>query len=86
MSNVFNKEFVYTMKNNNFHFFNDKSYLIQLLLSCVDLKSIKKETKNIFFADTYLKKGHDRILKIKEMKIEDMGQSLTPKKKFGFSI
>ena len=80
MSNVFNKDFVYTMKKNNFQFFNDKSYLIQLLLSCVDLKLIKKEIKNIFFADIYLKKGHERILKIKEMKIGDLGLSQIQKK------
>ena len=80
MSNVFNKDFVYTMKKNNFQFFNDKSYLIQLLLSCVDLKMIKKEIKNIFFADIYLKKGHERILKIKEMKIGDLGLSQIQKK------
>ena len=71
MSNVFNKEFVFTMKKNNFKFFDDKAYLIKLLLSCVDLKSIKKEIKNIFFASKYLKKGHERINKINEMKIED---------------
>ena len=79
MSNVFNKDFVYTMKKNGFKFFNDKTYLIQLLLSCIDLKSIKKDVKNIFFADIYLKKGHERILKIKEMKIGDMPKSSTPK-------
>ena len=79
MSNVFNKEFVFTMKKNNFKFFDDKAYLIKLLLSCVDLKSIKKEIKNIFFASKYLKKGHERINKINEMKIEDW--KLDPKEK-----
>ena len=69
MANSFSKDFVNTMKKNHFQFFNDKSYLIQLLLSCVDLKSIKKEIKNIFFSDIYLKKGQERFLKIKKLGI-----------------
>ena len=72
MSNVFNKDFVTTMKKNNFQFFNDKSYLINLLLSSIDLKNIKKEIKNIFFAGIYLKKGHERITKINQMKMGDL--------------
>ena len=67
MSNVFNKNFVNAMKNNNFKDFNDKTYLIQLLTTCLDLNAIKKEVKNIFFADKYISKGHSRIKIINEM-------------------
>ena len=75
MSNVFNKDFVYTMKKNSFQYFNDKSYLIQLLLSCIDLKSIKKEIKHIFFAGKYLQKGHQRVSEINEMKLRDNSEN-----------
>ena len=68
MANVFNKQFVNTIKKNNFKDFNDKTYLIQLLDTCVDLKAIKKEVKNIFFVDKYIKKGHKRIYFINELK------------------
>ena len=68
MSNVFTQNFVKTMKKNNFKDFNDNNYLIQLL-ACIDLKTIKKEVKNIFFVDKYIKKGHDRVNKINKMKI-----------------
>jgi hypothetical protein len=80
MANVFNKDFVTNLKKNNFKFFNDKSYLINLLISCVDLKSIQKEIKHIFFANKYLEKGQERILKINKMKNEDMNMDNTAKK------
>ena len=68
MANVFNKQFVNTMKKNNFKDFDDKTYLIHLLETCVDLKTIKKEVENIFFVDKYIKKGHKRIYFINELK------------------
>ena len=71
MSNVFNKNFVNTMKKNNFKDFNDKTYLVQLLMTCVNLKNIKNETKNIFFADKFIKKGHERVTTINEMKYKE---------------
>ena len=84
ISNVFNKEFVSTMKKNNFQFFNDKSYLIQLLLSCIDLKNIQKEIKHIFFAGKYLKKGHERISMIKEIKSGELTINQTPNKNWDY--
>ena len=72
MANVFNKKFVTTMKKNNFKDFNDKTYLFQILISCVDLKTIKKEIKNIFFADKYIKKGHKRISFVNELKNKEI--------------
>ena len=68
MANVFNKNFVKTIKKNNFKDFNDKTYLIQLLVTCFDLKTAKKEVKNIFYADKYIKKGQERVKLINEMK------------------
>ena len=68
MSNVFTQNFVKTMKKNNFKDFNDKNYLIQLL-AFIDLKTVKKEVKNIFFVDKFINKGHDRINKTNKMKI-----------------
>ena len=84
MANVFNKDFVTNLKKNNFKFFNDKSYLINLLISCVDLKSIQKEIKHIFFANKYLEKGQERILKINKMKNEDMNMDNTAKKNWDY--
>ena len=71
MSNVFNRNFVTRIKKNNFKDFNDKSYLIQLLVTCLDLKAVKKEVKNIFYADKYIQKGHERIKLINDMKYKD---------------
>jgi len=84
MANVFNKDFVTNLKKNNFKFFNDKSYLINLLISCVDLKSIQKEIKHIFFANKYLEKGQERILKINKMKNEDMNIDNDAKKNWDY--
>ena len=84
MANVFNKDFVSTMKKNNFQFFNDKSYLIQLLLSCIDIKNIQKEVKHIFFAGKYLKKGHERISKIKEIKSGEITINQTSNKNWDY--
>lgn len=71
MANVFNKDFVKTIWKNNFKFFDDKTYLIQLLLSCLDLKSIKKDVKNIFYADKFIQKGHERVRQINELKYKE---------------
>ena len=71
MANVFSKNFVYTMKKNNFKDFKDKTYLIQLLVTCLNLKSIKNEIKNIFFIDKYIKKREERVTAIKEMKYRE---------------
>ena len=84
IANVFNKDFVTTLKKNNFKFFNDKSYLINLLLSCVDLKGLQKEIKHIFFANKYLEKGQERIFKINEMKSEDLGNEKEAKKNWNY--
>ena len=71
MANVFNKDFVKTIRKNNFKFFDDKTYLIQLLLSCLDLKSIQKDVKNIFCADKFIQKGHERVREINELKYKE---------------
>ena len=71
MANVFNKDFVKTIRKNNFKFFDDKTYLIQLLLSCLDLKLIQKDVKNIFCADKFIQKGHERVREINELKYKE---------------
>ena len=71
MANTFNKNFIYELKKNHFEYFKDKTYLLKLLISSLDLISIKKETKNIFFASNFIKKGHKRIMKIKEIKYKE---------------
>ena len=68
MANTFNKNFVYEIKKKHFEYFDDKTYLIKLLISSLDLISIRKETKNIFFADRFIKKGHKRILEVNKIK------------------